>query len=163
MPSQAQDEWIARVLNVRRAGASSTAGQRPKGPSLVAFAKARLVWQAAKANVATRLESLRAEIEAGVDAADAPLMVAGLARLDGVLGAFDAGLADTLDALVNAGGTDRAPAIRQRVEGIVARYLDYVGNDPVIAHLETSPAGKLGIAADLRPPLEAIRAQLAAR
>ena len=163
MPSEAQKEWVSRVLGVRIGlGAPGGASQRAAS-SLVDFAKARLAWQAAKSTVASKLHALAEAMEESADPDSSPLLIEAITGLDRILAPFNEGLADTLDDLVNAADTDRAAALRQKADTIVEHYIAYLQTDKLIAYVETNPSGPLGIATTLRPPLDAIRAQLAAR
>jgi len=163
MSSEAQDRWLEAVLGLTAGRRPPRAPPPPPTTSLVAFAHARVAWEAAKAAVATRLATLRSAIAAGApDPNSAALVAAAADKLGAVLGRLDAGLGDTLDALANATAADRAAALKTEVAAIVASYLAYLETDRIIAHIETNPTGPLGIAETLRAPLTAIRTLLAA-
>jgi len=163
MSSEAQDRWLEAVLGITTGRRPPRAPPPPPTTSLVAFAHARLAWEAAKATIAARLATLRTAIAAGAPDPDSAALVAAAAdKLGAVLGRLDAGLGDTLDALANATAADRAAALKTEVAAIVASYLAYLETDRIIAHIETNPTGPLGIADTLRAPLTTIRTLLAA-
>ncbi len=160
MPSEAQDRWLEAVLGITTGRRATRVPPPPPTTSLVAFAHARLAWEAAKANVAARLATLRSAIAAGApDPDSAALVTAAAEKLGAVLGRLDAGLGD---ALANATAADRAAALKTEVAAIVGSYLAYLETDRIIAHIETNPTGPLGIADTLRAPLTTIRTLLAA-
>lgn len=163
MASATQDRWLEAVLGLRPAGRPQRTPSPAPTTSLVAFAQARLAWEAAKAAVAARLDALRRSMAAAAPDPDSAALVSAAAdKLGIVLGRLDAGLGDTLDALANAAAVERAAALKTEVAAIVASYLAYLETDRVIAHIETNPTGPLGIAATLREPLATIRTLLAA-
>lgn len=127
-------------------------------PSNVGFQKLRLRWQEAKKTAAKDLDKLQSDILAEYDDPEA----AGSAkRLDEVLAAFNAGLSDALDDIMNAEQGSRRSALCAEAGGIVSRYLDFVFGSPLVAHVETNPFRAIDISAVLAQPLQLMEIELA--
>lgn len=148
--------WVTRVLGFTFVPPGE-GGQVP--PGVVAFAKMRLAWNAAKNQVAADLSQLRKTVLA--EFGDDPVSRS-LARLDEVLGHFQAGLGDQLDDLANAATPDARRKTARASETIAADYLAYVEGDPLIDFVETNPFEPIVISGRLAAPLRQIHGALAA-
>ena len=120
---------------------------------------AAAAWRDTHRQAGERIEALQAAVRA--QCADAPAALLseiekGLAKLDAVLEGVDHRLAD---ALANAGGA-KDDATRQAelatAKALCAKYIGFVGSDPLVAHIDRNPFGvKTGLAALLGNGLNA--------
>lgn len=132
-------------------GETGTAGK-------VRFEQVHLDWDSRKSTVEGRLAQLNDAILAEDDIPEGPSAAAKLGR---VLARFNEGLGDTLDELRNATDAAERKRLSQKAQGIADRYLAYLSDDALVAHVEENP---YDIAVDVRgtlsPPLQGLKSQL---
>jgi len=130
----------------------------PTGTGVVAYAKSRLAWLAARKKVESDIETLRQRIaETFKDDAVAPQIDTSYkTRVAPVLAALDESLADTLDAATNA--TD--PAARAKLvaeaKAIMQKYAQYLTSEPLIKDLDENPFVPLSIRATVGGTISAL-------
>jgi hypothetical protein len=148
-------EALRRAL----AAAMEQAKQKGAGGSgVVAYAKSRLAWLAARKKVESDIETLRQSIiDTFKDDAIAPqLETSYKTRVAPVLATLDESLADTLDAATNA--TD--PAARAKLvaeaQAIMQKYAQYLTSEPLIKDLDENPFVPLSIRATVGGTISAL-------
>ena len=62
--------------------------------------------------------------------------------------------------MISASDPDRRDALQRQAAQVSASYLQYVVNDPLVAHMDKHPIEKLEVAKTLTPPLQAIATRL---
>jgi hypothetical protein len=152
--------WIERVLGYKFALAPETKGSQPLAATagLVAYAKSRLVWLAARQKMRSEIEKLRGALTtafAGFDV-DAELNSAYTDFVDPVLTELDESLADKLDQASNATDPATRSKLVEEAKSIMQRYQDYIAAAPVIAALDSNPAVPLAIRSTLSGTLTAL-------
>jgi hypothetical protein len=135
-------------------GSSSTApatGASPAPPGAnapaidagakAAFAKARLVWLAARKKVEADVASLQKELSAAFkDHPDAPKLEAGFtARIEKVMSQLDEELSDKLDEAANATDPARHAKLVGEAKGVIQRYQAFLANDRTLADIDANP------------------------
>ena len=142
------------------AESSHTAGEASgDGFSKVAFEKIHLDWDSNKKAVETQLEALRQAIIADFED---PESLAATSNLQKVLARFNEGLGDTIDALRDSAEVTQRSQLATKAVGIADHYLDYLGGDPLVAHIEQNPFDiNVAVRDTLSAPLHAVKAELA--
>jgi hypothetical protein len=131
--------------------AMDAAKLKAAGPGVVAYAKSRLAWIAARKKMETDLDALRVKIvETFKDDAIAPQIETNYrAKVAPVLAKLDASLADKLDEATNA--TD--PAARSKLvaeaKSKLAFYASYLAAEPLLKDLDENPFLPLTIRATI--------------
>lgn len=139
-----QDEWIDRVLGVRRSSGTGSLG-------LVSLAKARLNWVAACQRLHAQVETLQSAIVQAY--ADDPSAGAAskVTELETMVSELDDTLADLLDEVISAApGQKRAHAQAQAV-AVANAYRTLIESDPDISLIDQNefyPTGIQKIALD---------------
>lgn len=115
------------------------------------LADAAASWRQTHAAASTQIAALKAAVK--THCADGhPALLAeidkGLAKLDGVMGAIDHRLAESM---ASAGAADDHGEHRAELEGaktLLMEYITYVTNEPLVAHVDDNPFGvKTGLKA----------------
>ena len=114
---------------------------------VVEYRKALLVWDYAKNAAKKQVETFKSAL-----LSDYPELKSVGQALDGVMGQFNAGLANALDAALNAKDDDERRKHHADAQKIVNRYLESVAS-PIFQHLDRNPYTKLKIAATLTAAL----------
>jgi hypothetical protein len=153
--TDAQDEWVRRVLRFETAATQATSTDEllvPKGT--VAYRSALLGFAKAKSRVTDQLNALRAAIvvELPEEADLAKLLQFELSGLNAEIG-------DAVDDAINASGGDRQEAetkTRTLLEGYVARLANY----PLVDHVDANPFVTVDIRRTLTTALNDIIAHM---
>jgi hypothetical protein len=153
-----QRNWSEAGIALRRAedlltGATSGVPAAPAAPAppavasaaaspgrFVHQAKVRLGWQMARQKLAADLKALETTILAHYrqqpEYAD---LATHVRRFDTVLGTLDESLAAKLDEALNAADPGRRSAFHEQARVILADYLKYARDEPLIAALDDNP------------------------
>lgn len=119
---------------------AASAGAAASPGRFVHQAKVRLGWQMARQKLAADLKALEAVILAHYrqqpEYADLATRVR---RFDTVLGTLDESLAAKLDEALNAADPGRRSAFHEQARVILADYLKYARDEPLIAALDDNP------------------------
>jgi hypothetical protein len=153
--------WVARVLGYQVKERAGAAADDP-GPrkSAVAYAKSRLAWLAARAEVERGIAALRQELARtfAKDGFAAELDKAYASAVSPILGTLDETLADQLDAALNA----TEPGERQKrvgeAQATIARYRAFVAEEAFLAGLDDNPLVPLAITKTLTSTLDGLAA-----
>jgi hypothetical protein len=129
----------------------------------VDYAKARLVWLAARNNVKSDLQKLERQIidEYKDEPAMLPAVTRGVRRLDRILAALDESLADKLDEGLNASDASQRALLNRQAADIIQGYLDFLDTDALVAAVEDNPFTPIRIEGPLRDTLTALAGELA--
>lgn len=132
--------------------AAAEAPPRAAG-SAVKLARAKLAWNDAKKAAAAQLAQLRAAV-----LQEFPEEVQAVDRLDEILGRFNEGLGDRLDAIYNAQESARAP-LREQAATIAENYLAFLQTSPLVDHVEDHPFDEVTVTVrdTLAAPLREVR------
>ena len=142
-------EQLRRALDAAQAQAQ--AGQTPPPPpaqpgapatgSVVAYAKSRLAWLAARKKVESDLDKLRGAIVTAYanDGIAADLEKRYTAKVAPVLANLDERLADKLDEATNATDPQQRAALVAEAKKIMQDYETYLAGEKIIADLDTNP------------------------
>jgi hypothetical protein len=129
-----------------------------KGVGQRDFEKIHLEWDARKKQVQARLAALH---DAILGEADEPESGTAAKNLDFILGRFNEGLGDTLDALQKAADSASRNTLRTKADGIADRYLEFLQTSPLIGHVEPNPFEMtIGVRETLLPPLQQLKTEL---
>lgn len=135
-----------------------SAGPASAGGSKVLFEKTHLDWNSRKEQIKAKLDALH---EAILDESQDAEFTTAAGKLQKVLGNFNEGLSDTLDALRNADTSDKRESLSKQAQAIASRYLSYLSSDPLVAHVDANPFDiKVDAAETLSAPLRLLQQQL---
>jgi len=129
---------VAKLLGSSGTGAAPT-GTQTAGQSVfskVAFEKVHLDWDSGKKTIEGRLAQLNQAILAD---ADVPEAATAAAKLSKVLGRFNEGLGDALDAMRNMEPGAQRKAAAEKAAAIAGRYLNYLASDVLVSHVDENP------------------------
>lgn len=120
-------------------GGAPDAKAAKDGP--VAYAKARMAWQATRKKLDADLQTLRGAIrdsfaeDGNVDTIDREFV----ARTKPVLETLDDSLADTLDDAINATDAAKRAELVSQSKQIIKRYQDFIASDILMRELDGNP------------------------
>ncbi len=122
------------------------------------FDKIHLDWDSRKKQVQDRLATLR---KAVLGEADDPVAPTAAGNLELILGRFNEGLGDTLDALQKAADSKSRATLKEKANGIAERYLAFLQTDALVKHVEANPFEiVVGVQDILAPPLNQLKVEL---
>jgi hypothetical protein len=152
-----KNEWLSRVLGFATGTTPGGKEQIPANTGVVAYAKSRLAWLAARQQVQSEIDALRDEVIATFEEdGNANQHAAGYSKwVSPVLENFDTALADTLDAAVSATDPAQHAKLVEDAKEIIKRYEGYLGS-PLIEDIESNPFRPVSI----REPIAQTLAQL---
>jgi len=130
---------------------------KPPSPTL---AKAPLVWTGTRKILQARIDALKDVVQAQVaDEGDDVIdeITVNLQKVDRILERLDQRLADSLARAADAYGGERSAAMKES-KAILAEYIRYVGDEPLIDHLDKNP---FGVKVDLKATLSQSLTQVA--
>lgn len=131
---------------------------KPPSPTL---AKAPQVWTGTRKILQARIDALKDVVQAQVaDEGDDVIdeITGNLQKVDRILERLDQRLADSLARAGDAtNGNDRSAAVKES-KAILAEYIRYVGDEPLIDHLDKNP---FGVKVDLKATLSQSLTQVA--
>lgn len=131
-----------------KAAASGKAASTAKSAKLLEAAEA---WRQTHGQAAAQIAALKAAVKSHCADSPAPLVQAidkGLLKLDALLETVDHRLADSLATAGKAGDDDARGTELANAKAILARYINYVKADPLVAHIDQNPFGvKTGLQA----------------
>lgn len=124
---------------------------------VVAYAKSRLAWLAARQQVQSEIESLGKEVRAAFEEdGTAEENAAGYREwISPVLENFDVSLADKLDEAVNATDPAKHAKLVAEAKQIMQRYESFLGS-PLIDTVESNPYRPVSIRAPIAQTLAAL-------
>ncbi|HEX5325935.1 MAG TPA: hypothetical protein VFW75_04640 [Acetobacteraceae bacterium] len=150
------DPAAATKPTVRPTDESLFAVVRSDG-QLVAYRKLLLVWDAAKKQAQGQIDGLKTAIGRA-----SPALAKSADILDGVMGRLNQGLADAIDAALNASGTSERAREHARAAELARSYLMIVNFDPVFQLVDRNPVTPLTLRATLGDALKQLVAALPA-
>jgi hypothetical protein len=134
-------------------------GANVKTPSPT-LAKAPLVWTGTRKILQARIDALKDVVQAQVaDEGDDVIdeITVNLQKVDRILERLDQRLADSLARAGDSYGGERSAAMKES-KAILAEYIRYVGDEPLIDHLDNNP---FGVKVDLKATLSQSLTQVA--
>jgi hypothetical protein len=113
-------------------------------PETPALAKAPEAWHSTRSTLDTNINQLKTAIR-NEFAGESPQLIAGIektvSKLDEILDKLDRRLADSLAKAHAAKDSAARQAELKTSKTILADYINYVKNEPLIAHIDSNPFG----------------------
>ena len=152
--------WIEEFLGYRFPPKLVLGGPGAPAPtgSVVAYAKSRLAWLAARQKVASEVEKLRGGLITAFAGFDIETEIHSeyTQFVAPILTAFDESLADKLDEATNATNPATRAKLVEEAKAIIERYESYLAGAQVITALDSNPLVPLTIRQTLTTTLTAL-------
>lgn len=160
-PTDAQLEWVARVLSFSPGSeARSSTDSRPQGAA-VRLAQGMILWNTTRSHIGQQLKALQdAILAATTNEPDFDEIKTNIGSLEQILEVLDDRLSDKLNALRGTEDAQQKAKLSQEARAIVAEYQTYAAQDPLMNDIDDNGFVPLDIRARVSTTLVQVLAAI---